>query len=292
MADVIVAVLLVPPALILGLIGLYLTRLFLRQQQLVFRPRAESVRTPSDFGLEFEDVFLECASGVRVHGWWVAGPRRKAIIYFHGSDGNLSYELATLRYLVKLGVGVFLIDYPGYGQSGGSCSERHCNEAGDAAWSYVRGTLGVPASDIFLFGQSLGTAVATYIASTRECGGLVFQSGFTSVPDLAATLFPRVPVFLFRVFARTRMNSLRRISRCRCPVLVLHSRGDEHIPLAHAMRIHERAGGITKLVEFHGAHFSGEWRSDDHVSAAWQELLDGATSGWERRPALAAGGAR
>jgi pimeloyl-ACP methyl ester carboxylesterase len=291
MAEVVIGVLLVPPAIALAVVLAYLVSLYLRQQSIVFRPRAESTgRSPADIGVAFDDVFLTCASGVRIHAWWVPGRLRKAIVFFHGSDGNLSYEVPTLRFLEKLGAAVLLVDYPGYGQSEGRCSERLCYEAGEAAWAFVREARCVPAADVVVFGQSLGTAVATYLAATRECGGLVFQSGFTSVPEIAVSIFPLLPYALFWVFARSRMNSLRRIGSCRCPVLVLHSRGDEHVPFDHALRIHERAPAPKKFVELRGVHFSGEWRNDGRVSAAWRELMDGATGAWRARPAM--GGTR
>jgi uncharacterized protein len=293
MTEGILAVVLAVPAAGLVLILVFAVRLFLRQGQIVFRPRAEfNSRSPADFGIAFRDVFLECADGIKVHGWWVPGRLRKTIVYFHGSDGNLTYELSTLRFLTQLGASVLLIDYPGYGRSDGRCSERLCYQAADAAWAFAHGTQGVPAPDVVLFGQSLGTAVATYLAASRECGGLVFQSGFSSVPDIAAALFPLVPVPLIWLFARTRMNSLRRVADCRCPVLVMHSRGDEHIPIAQARAVFTRAPGPKKFVELHGVHHSGEWRHDSRVLAAWRELVDGETAAWERPLAVAAGGSR
>jgi pimeloyl-ACP methyl ester carboxylesterase len=270
------------PASVVVLVVIYAIRLYSRQQSIVFRPRAESTnRSPADFRIPYRDVMLQCADGVAVHCWWVTGRLPRTIVYFHGSDGNLTYELPTLRFLAQLGANLLLVDYPGYGRSGGRCSERLCYQAGDAAWTYVREKQGVAAEDIVLFGQSLGTAVATYIASTRECGGLVFQSGFESVPAMAAELFPLIPSPILWAFARTRMNSLRRIPDCRCPVLVMHSPGDEHIPITQARRIYSRATGPKRFVELRGVHFSGEWRRQTAVLEAWQELIGGDVRAWE-----------
>ena len=294
MTEGIFVVLLALPAAVLILALAFAIRLYVRQQSLVFRPRAESTnRSPSDVRISFKDVFLECASGIKVHGWWIPGQLRKTIVFFHGSDGNVSYELPTLRFLWQLGASVLLIDYPGYGRSDGRCNESLCYQAGDAAWSFVSNVQGVQPQDVILFGQSLGTAVATYVAATRECGGLVFQSGFTSVPDMASMLFPLIPLPLFWAFARTRMNSLRRVIDCRCPVLVLHSRADEHIPIEQGRRIYAQAGGPRKFVEMQGAHFSTEWRRDPNVLAAWKELVEGDIGGWKcPKPAHAEEAAR
>jgi uncharacterized protein len=200
------------------------------------------------------------------------------VLFFHGSDGNLGYELPTLRFLHALGTSVLMIDYPGYGRSGGHPNEKGCYEAAEAAWTFLLEHKRVQPADIVLFGRSLGSAVATYLSASRASGGLVFQSGFSSVPDMANVLFPYLPV---RPFCRTRMDSLARIRRIHAPILCLHSPDDEHIPIAQALKIYARAPGPKRLVRFAGSHSSTQWRGTPEVGAAWKELLDGRTSGWE-----------
>lgn len=250
------------------------------QNALIFGPSREVRWTPADAGIAFEDLRLRCEDGVEIHGWWVRGPDgRPTVIFLHGSDGNIAYELSTLRFLITLGVSVLMVDYPGYGRSEGRPSERGCYAAAEAAWRFVSGVKGVRGENVVVFGQSLGSAVGAYLAGSRLCRGLVFQSGFTSVPDTAALVFPYLPV---RLFCRTKMNSLARIARCRCPVLVLHSEMDEHIPFVHARRIYERAPEPKKLVRLAGFHDSRDWQLVAEVRAAWLELLAGRTDGWSR----------
>jgi pimeloyl-ACP methyl ester carboxylesterase len=252
----------------------------LSPRSLVFRPSpARRELTPADLRIPYADVSLDCPRGVKVHGWWIGGERARAVIYFHGSDGSLAHELPAVRFLHGLGASLLLIDYPGYGRSGGRCGERQSYQAAEAAWAYARDERGFRAEDVVLFGHSLGGAVATYLAAGRPCGGLVLQSGFTSVPDMAALVFPHLPV---GILCHIRMNSLRRVARCRCPVLVLHGERDEHIPVAQARRIYERAPGPKRFVGLPGSHRSTAWRRDPDVLAAWEELLAGRTERWER----------
>lgn len=265
---------------VFGLILLLGGQLYFRQRHLVFRPSPAAPQSPADFGIAFEDLYLGCAPRVGMHGWWVANHRSdKAIIYFHGSEGNVTYELSTLRFLHSLGASVLIVDYPGYGRSGGKPSERGCYQAAEAAWSFVRETKGFRADHMIVYGQSLGSAVGTYLAASRKCGGLVFQSGFTSVPDMAALAYPYLPS---KIFCQTKMNSLDRIGRCHCPVLVLHSETDEHIPFAQALRVYERASGPKRFVCLLGSHFGTYWQLSPGVRAAWEELLSGRISQWER----------
>ncbi len=264
----------------LALALLYLGRLFFRQQELIFRPGAVLQTSPADSGVPCQELDLTCQDGTRVHGWWLpVDTSDKVVIFFHGSDGNLTHELATLYYLHSLPTSVLALDYPGYGKSEGRPTERGCYAAAEAAWAFVRETKGFSAQDTIIYGQSLGSAVGTYLASTRACGGMVFQSGFTSVPEMAALAYPYLPV---RFFCRTNMDSLKRISQCDCPVLMLHSQSDEHIPITQALRVYERAPGPKKFLQLANSHFDHQWRYSPGVRSAWEELLNGRVEHWER----------
>ncbi len=262
----------------LGLVLIVGGRLIWRQNQLIFRPSGQATRTPHDIHLGFEQVWLRTERGSQVHGWWVpAEGGRKVVLFFHGSDGNISCELPSLHFLHALGVSVLMVDYPGYGQSSGRPSEQGCYDAAEAAWSFVREQHRFAAQGVIIFGQSLGSAVSVYLAARYPCAGLVFQSGFSSVPDMAARVYPYLPA---RWFCLTQMNSLERVACCRCPVLVLHSEDDEHIPIAQALRVYARARGPKKFMRLHGPHQS-HWQSAPGVRAAWEELLAERTDAWE-----------
>jgi fermentation-respiration switch protein FrsA (DUF1100 family) len=252
--------------------------LFWRQDRLIFHPSAVLDYTPADLGLPFEDLYLPGPAGGRLNLWWVESPgAKKTVLFFHGTGGNLGNTLAALRFHLSLGANVLLVDYPGYGRSDGRPSERGLLAAGEAAWAHAREARGIPADDLILHGQSLGTGVATYLAASRACGGLVFQSGMTSVPDLAARAYPWLPT---KPFCRTRLDSLSRIGRCACPILVIHSADDRTIPLRHAERIYRRASGPKAFVRLAGPHLDGRWAQLPALRARWRELLDGQVDGW------------
>jgi uncharacterized protein len=269
------------PAVVLSGVGAVLFcmgYLYFRQFEFVFRPRPlTSALTPAHLRIAYEDLCLTTASGLRLHGWWAANGGTKAIIYFHGSDGNLEYELPTLRFLRQFPASVLMIDYPGYGRSEGPCGEQVCYQAAESAWAFTEAR-GFRPKQVILFGQSLGSAIGTYLAAGRDCGGLVFQSGFASIPDMAALAFPHLPV---RYFCRAKFDSVGRIAACRCPLLVLHSHADEHIPVEQALRIYARARGPKKFVDLRRPHRSMEWRRDPAVLAAWGDMVAGRTQDWE-----------
>jgi len=267
--------------LLLGVtVGLtFLGRLYFRQNTLIFRPGPMLDRSPADYGIPYEDVRLPCPDGEDVRGWWIPNPEgRPTVIYFHGSDGNITHELPVARFLQALSVGVLLVEYPGYGGNGARTSEQGVYRAADAAWAFATQVRRLSPDQIIVFGQSIGSAVAIYLAARHACGGLVVHSGFTSVPDLAARAYPYLPV---RLFCRTQMNSLDRIARCGGPVLVLHSEDDEAIPVDAARMLYARARGPRRLVTYRGPHHGSQWQYDLFIRQAWTELANRQTETWE-----------
>jgi pimeloyl-ACP methyl ester carboxylesterase len=271
-----VVVLLSIPALV---VAAGLVRLFLRQDSLVFRPSRPLDRTPADYALPYEDLRLAGGDGSGISGWWIPNPSsRQVVIFFHGSEGNLAHGLPTARFLHSLGVNALLVEYPGYGADASRPSEDGCYRAAEAAWELVVREKSFAPGEVILFGFSIGTAVATYLAAGRACAGLVLHSAFTSVPDLAARSYPWLPV---RPFCRTKMNSLERIRQSRAPLLMIHSRDDEHIPIDNARRLYRRAPGRKRFVTLGGAHGGGSWPYQDGVLEAWRQLLTRQTASWE-----------
>lgn len=262
-----------------------LLKLYISQNSIVFRPSEWKSETPANMGMEYEEVWLSRWIGHPVHGWWVPAVRDavvstspQAVIYFHGSDGNISQEVATIRFLHNLGLNVLIVDYPGYGLSKGWPNEHSCYHSAEVAWRHCSRVRQFESQNIFIYGQSVGCAVGVFLARRHRCAGMIFQSGFTSVPDLATWLFPRMPA---HVFSWSRMNSLRRVRHLRCPILFIHSHEDDHIPIRHAMRLYTRSQSPKKLVQLEGAHWSQSWRSNQAVRRAWQELLNRDFTQWE-----------
>jgi uncharacterized protein len=204
-------------------------------------------------GLSVEDVFLTSSDGTRIHAWWAAPsgwtPERGAMLYAHGNFGNLSYRgPALLEWQKALKTGVLIFDYPGYGKSKGRPSEAGCYAAGNAAYDWLL-QQGVRQQDVILFGGSLGGAIATELAVQRPGRALVLIATFTSVLDMARWVFPLLPV---RWFVRTRMNTIDKIGKVRCPVLIAHGTADQLIPIAQGERLFAAASEPRFLYRMEG----------------------------------------
>jgi fermentation-respiration switch protein FrsA (DUF1100 family) len=179
---------------------------------------------------------------------------RGTLLFFHGNAGNISHRLDSLLIFNRLGLSTLIFDYRGYGQSGGEISEQGLYRDAEAVWRHLTEARGVPPERIVVFGRSLGAAVAAYTASQYRPAALIIESGFVSVPDLGAALYPWLPV---RWLARIRLPTAGYLPGVTCPVLVVHSRDDEIIPFEQGLRIHAAAPEPKQLLELEGGHNDG-----------------------------------
>lgn len=210
------------------------------------------------------DCWFTADDGVGLHGWWAKPPVPASgapatadlvVLFFHGNAGNLSDRAEILLALASLPVQVLMVDYRGYGRSAGRPSEAGLYRDARAAWRYLTAVQGVAPSQIVLYGESLGGAVAIELATAVEPAALIVQSSFTSVPALAARYYPFVPGFLIR----TKMDSLARITEVRCPVLVAHSPSDEIVPYTHGRTLFDAASEPKRFHEITGAGHNTTW---------------------------------
>ncbi|MFP4560086.1 MAG: alpha/beta hydrolase [Thiohalorhabdus sp.] len=234
-------------------------------------PGREVTATPAEAGLDYEPVTLEAADGVSLDGWFVpARPERGVVAFFHGNAGNIGHRLDTLRLLNDLGLSTLIIDYRGYGRSGGRPSESGTYRDAEAAWRHLVADRGVPPERIVLFGRSLGAAVAAELAARHRPGALVLESPFTSVPDLAAEIYPYLPVHWL---ARFRYPTAEAAARASSPVLVIHSADDEIIPIAHGRAVLNRVPGPKRFLELAGGHNTAFLENERVYLEGWEAFL-------------------
>lgn len=230
---------------------------YLFQTRLVYFPQIgrEIAATPQAYGLAFEAVTLATADGEKLAAWWV--PRERAagtVLIFHGNAGNISHRLDYLTMLHRLGYSSLIVDYRGYGRSTGSPSEEGTYRDAEAAWGWLTKERGMAPSDIVVLGESLGGAVAAWLAARVKPRAVVIASTFTSVPDLGAQVYPFLPV---RLISRFSYDALGAIKSIEAPILVAHSRDDDIIPFKHGRALFEAAREPKRFLEMRGGHNDG-----------------------------------
>ncbi|HEX6730759.1 MAG TPA: alpha/beta hydrolase [Pyrinomonadaceae bacterium] len=202
-----------------------------------------------------EDVWLTTRDGVRLHGLFyrtTRGPVTATIIHFHGNGGNITNVEWVAERLTKRGFDTLLIDYRGYGRSlGESSDEAGLYADGDAALSYIVDTRQVATERIVLYGQSLGTTVATDIAARNKCGALILESGFSSASSVAKKALPWLPRWL-HFLGKNRFDSASKLKSVTAPVLITHGDPDPVIPTEEAQALFAAANEPRKLRIFPG----------------------------------------
>jgi pimeloyl-ACP methyl ester carboxylesterase len=202
---------------------------------------------PEAHGLSVEDDWFEAEDGARLHGWWIPHPTAwGTILYCHGNNGNVTNRIEVLLDLHRLGVNLFAFDYRGYGRSEGAPTEAGVCRDARAAWDHLIAERGLTPSSMLLFGHSLGGAIAIDLALHREVAGLVVQSSFTQVRDMARTIYPGVPLHLI---ARNQFRSIEKVPRLRMPKLFIHGSEDPTVPIDHGRRLFAAAADPKEWYE-------------------------------------------
>lgn len=265
--------------ILLLLLGLVLLNgcMYLQQSSMIFFPYATLDQTPAEWGLVYEDVFLDTEDGVRLHGWYI--PRhgsKQALLFFHGNAGNISHRGASVEIFHRLGLNVFIFDYRGYGKSEGKPDEKGLYKDARAAWRYLSKERGFGQEEIILFGRSLGGAVAAELATEIQPGGLILESTFSSAKDVANAVFP---VLSRLIFLRYDFDTAAHVRRVACPVLVLHSPDDEIIPFRLGEKVFQAANEPKSFVKMRGDHNSGILMSQPDYERALGAFVSLASGG-------------
>jgi pimeloyl-ACP methyl ester carboxylesterase len=216
------------------------------ERQMAFKPGRHDPLRPWTLPAQTVDVHFTAADGVRLHGWFLTTPEPRTgvtVLYLHGNSGTLANSLGDAQYLQSRGFDVFVIDYRGYGRSEGTTeSERTLALDGAAAMRWLTGTRGIDPATIALFGQSLGTTVAVDLAIAGPCKAMALIAPLASARAHARSLpmFAWLPGFYFDRLT-SRFDTVGKIGRVGCPVLVVHGDRDRVVDVAQGRAVFDAA---------------------------------------------------
>lgn len=234
----------------LGYTGL-LALMYVFQRRLMYFPDRARV-PPAQAGLpQAQEVTFKSGDGETLIAWF-APPRedKPVVIYFQGNAEGLPARANRFQWLTGDGTGLLALCYRGYGGSTGRPSEQGLIRDAEAAYDFVRARC--PATRIVLFGESLGTGVAVALAATHEVAAIILDAPYTSIADVAASIYPFVPV---RLTLRDTFHSDRRIGNVRAPLLVLHGAQDRVVPILFGEKLFALAHEPKQFVHFpEGGH--------------------------------------
>lgn len=222
-----------------------LVRFFINQDKLLFQNQ-RVVQQPNIEKLDIQDIRIKTSDGEIIQAWYEpARPNRPTVLFFHGNATLL--EMSKWRYLRmhKQGVGYLAIAYRGYGESSGTPSEAGILTDGIAAYEWLVAQRIRP-ENIIIHGHSLGTGVATHVASLKPARALLLEAPFLSAPEVAKAHYPYLPIDLMM---RNRFENKRRIHKVKMPLLIAHGTGDVVIPFSQGRSLFAMANSPKKFVE-------------------------------------------
>ena len=231
------------------------------ERQLTFRPSRDVAGWFAGIPAGAREVFVpvgDPAKRERMVAWWwpAEDANAPAVLYLHGARWNLTGQTRRIEQLHRFGFSVFAIDYRGFGKSDGDLpSEASVYEDAQAAWRWV-GERQPDPSRRFIYGHSLGGAVAIDLAAWlsaegEPAGGLLAESTFTNLADIAAALTSEwLPT---KLILSQKFDSVDKITRVRMPVLIVHGTSDHMVPSRFSESLYQAAPAPKKLLLVDGA---------------------------------------
>lgn len=232
---------------------IYCIFLFIMQRSVLF-PRSQIPKPPEGVsGIDIaglEKIWLKTEYG-KIEAWYLppihspsASPSPAPVVIFgHGNAELIDYWPEALKNFSRMGIGLLLVEYPGYGRSSGTPTEQSIRHTFVAAYDAMVSRKMVDPARIILFGRSLGGGAVCALALERPSAAMILMSTFTSVPAMASKFF--VPKFL----VRDPFNNLDAVKRYPAPVLIIHGQHDSIIPATHADNLHKAAKNSTLIFD-------------------------------------------
>ncbi len=217
--------------------------------------------------LQFQDVFFVAEDETKLHGWYCpANDPRAFVLVAHGNAGHVASRAPWLRYLqTKAKVSVFMFDYRGYGRSEGTPTVEGALQDAKAARAKLCELAAIKDTEMLLMGESLGGAIVVQLAADSPPRGLILQSTFSSLRDLADVHYPK----LSWLVPRNKLDSAAQIVRYRGPLLQSHGNVDRTIPFSSGEKLFRSANEPKQFVTIENADHNN-WLTD-----AYLKQLDG-----------------
>lgn len=237
---------------------------FATQVEKIFLPRADLPSNPGRMGMPHEDVHIPLSrdgseTSETLSAFWVPADNADApvILYLHGQDATRGKNLEHTESFHECGYHVLVVDYRGYAESCGaeSPSESKVYEDASAALHYLKNRY--PLNPIFIYGHSLGGAVAIELATRKEAedtAGLIVESTFSSILDMSAIQYNGLLQFLpINLLLTERFDSISKIASINRPILFIHGREDSRVPYRMSQKLCEKAGELASIHLVDGA---------------------------------------
>lgn len=207
--------------------------LYYIQEKMLFLPTELTQDYKFRFSYPFEELFLKTGDNAVINSIHFKAKNSKGVIlYFHGNAGDLSRWGITAEYFVARNYDVFVLDYRTYGKSKGELNEEAFYSDAQLCYDYLKKQYSE--DNITIYGRSLGTGIATNLASNNKPKQLILESPYYSITDVAQSRFPMFPV---EKFIKYKFPSFQFISDVDCYITIFHGTDDLVIPFESAIKL-------------------------------------------------------
>ena len=232
------------------------------QRNLLYHP-SENNYLNDKITFSYEEIFIETDKNIKLKSWFIKKDlnKFKTILIFHGNAGNLFNRVYKLNELNKLDVNILLISWRGFSGNKGKPTEKNLYHDAEETvkWLNNRGAI---SKNIILYGESLGTGVATELGASNAFGGIILESPFTSITNAAKIYYPYLPV---NIILKDRYDSIGKIKNITIPILIMHGKKDNIVPQKMGLELYEKANQPK---------FSYFPENDDHMMEYNDNLLN------------------
>ena len=212
--------------------------IYFYQRNLLYHPSENNYQNDK-ITFSYEEIFIETDKNIKLKSWLIKKDlnKFKTILIFHGNAGNLFNRVYKLNELNKLDVNILLISWRGFSGNKGKPTEKNLYYDAERAVKWLN-KLDVDNKNIILYGESLGTGVATEIGKRNIFGGIILESPFTSISNAAKIYYPYLPV---NIILKDRYDSISKIQDITIPILIMHGKKDNIVPQKMGLEMYEKA---------------------------------------------------
>jgi pimeloyl-ACP methyl ester carboxylesterase len=222
----------------------------LLQTRLMFFPSLEIKATPKDINLIYDDLWLSVGQQ-KLNAWWIPSqkPNNQVILYLHGNSSNLGDLLPQIQIFHQLGLSTLFIDYRGYGHSSGDFpNEINLYEDGEAAWKYLIEKKRIAPRNIFVYGHSLGGAIAIELARRHPTmAGAIMEGTFTSMVDMVDYLI-NWQIFPRHWILTQYFDSISKVKSIKVPLLIIYGTLDKVVPTTMSQKLFAVSSSPKSLI--------------------------------------------
>jgi len=251
-------------SLLLGLVTylMVLSYIYFFQRNLLYLPLVNG-HQEDEINFDYKEIFIQNKEGIKLKAWMHEKDliNKKTIIFFHGNAGNLRNRNYKLNELSKFDVNFLIVAYRGFSGNQGKPSEQGLYEDARSTLNWLK-IKGVKEKNLILYGESLGTAVAIETAQNKDLAGIILESPFTSMVELAQKYYSILPV---KYLLKDKYETIKKLPNISSPLLVLHGRLDAIVPFTMGQKLFEQANRPK---------FKYFIDNDNHMMRYDQNLLD------------------